>query len=812
MVPAGARELSMNDISWDLDELAPETLAQAAAAAEQAGLSVGDYLAAIVLHEPPTDEESSRENYTLRHRIEAIERRFGLSVGGLDQALQSLDGALFGLAARMDENELASLETAEAAGALRAELGGVALQLGEFQGRLGRAEDDAISLRAAAAAAEAAIADLSAHHQDTASSLAANQGVLAHRIDSVENIAARTEQAASTVAAAQDRLQRTLERDLDTLGQTTSAALESGLSAVRQEATANSELLGVALASGLEGVRVDLAAYAEQAEAARQAELDALRGEAATASQQAEEALARLRAEFSAAHETLESQIAESAAETRGRMQAAFAENAARFAALSERVIETKNAAARTASQLRGQIADAEAAARSALEAAAHGLRQADTSLAHDISRTAAESRAANEALRMRLDSALGEVGRELNAGQARAAQLEAGLNAGAGETRQVRTALTQLESAHAERIGGLERTLSDRLSEASQARRALADDIARVETCTLTALDKLASDLAEGDEAAARDAQVSIEEHAARTETALQQLQREIADLRGRQSGAIARLQLIDRTLGNLGDADPVPLLERFALLEEALGGEVARLERAFDRPEIKHKLADLGEEIAALDARIAKQDIAGAVTQQFDALRQRLAAQEAHGEQAGRRLQDVTRTLDRLNAQGADAAAAMQRRADEMEKALASLRAESIEAVRAAVPRQALAELRQRLGDLEDRQANALETLRDDLAQFAAANERRLAAIEDGRSAAPLLENIASALETRLAEIEARDPKLDFDALRQRIEDRVLEVENRSVRALEQVSDTIASLERRFSEDALEAGQRSA
>ncbi|MGH6949862.1 MAG: hypothetical protein ACREH4_03260, partial [Vitreimonas sp.] len=73
-------------------------------------------------------------------------------------------------------------------------------------------------------------------------------------------------------------------------------------------------------------------------------------------------------------------------------------------------------------------------------------------------------------------------------------------------------------------------------------------------------------------------------------------------------------------------------------------------------------------------------------------------------------------------------------------------------------------------------------IEQLRCDIARFIGENARRLEALEQ-----PAPSAIAD----------------DFEALRRRIEERMLDVERRSVSALEQVVDTMAVLEQRFSAD---------
>jgi hypothetical protein len=62
------------------------------------------------------------------------------------------------------------------------------------------------------------------------------------------------------------------------------------------------------------------------------------------------------------------------------------------------------------------------------------------------------------------------------------------------------------------------------------------------------------------------------------------------------------------------------------------------------------------------------------------------------------------------------------------------------------------------------------------------------------------------------RMERLEQRDLAGDFEALRQRMEERILGLEDRSVRALEQVGETIALLERRMLEADLDHHAKSA
>jgi hypothetical protein len=89
-------------------------------------------------------------------------------------------------------------------------------------------------------------------------------------------------------------------------------------------------------------------------------------------------------------------------------------------------------------------------------------------------------------------------------------------------------------------------------------------------------------------------------------------------------------------------------------------------------------------------------------------------------------------------------------------------------------------VANLNRRLAVMEARQADTLETLRTDIVRFVTDNDRRLGALEH------------TEVDYNLA--------AEFDALRRRVEERILGIEQRSVRTLEQVADTVQMLEERF------------
>lgn len=250
--------------------------------------------------------------------------------------------------------------------------------------------------------------------------------------------------------------------------------------------------------------------------------------------------------------------------------------------------------------------------------------------------------------------------------------------------------------SAIREAVDALEGETAARATRQNEAtahiHRLLSDDIARIEACTLAALEKLSADIRAGGATLSRYVDGS-ENAANRIDGVESRLDSEIVELHGQYAGAMARLQLIDRTLGNLGDAPTATILDRLSSLEHELGVQSARLD---------------------------------------------------------------------------------------------------------------LADVQSRLADLETRQAETLEALHADLANFVRENERRLAALEACANAAPLSGSLAASMNDRLAQLENQDLATAFENLRQRLDDRLLGVELRGLRTLEQLEETIGLIENRFADEA--------
>src|SRR5262249_49538580 len=104
----------------------------------------------------------------------------------------------------------------------------------------------------------------------------------------------------------------------------------------------------------------------------------------------------------------------------------------------------------------------------------------------------------------------------------------------------------------------------------------------------------------------------------------------------------------------------------------------------------------------------------------------------------------------------------------------------------------------------ELEQRQHAAFEALRADIAHFLGDSDRRLSTLEtqsdaEGTAGAGVaLLKLAASLDARFAELENRG-NAEFETVRRRIEDRIVQVGQKTVRAPEQLSESVATLSKR-------------
>ncbi len=700
--------------SWVLKGIDPSLRERAVEEAARLGLSVSDYLTNVVVRSAlldqlngETEAESTHaqgggapiiaplgdgsETYAVRHRLRGLERR-------LNAAVHTLDDSMLDLTNRVGEMEGVVGDTANALTQTQQEnaaaFAGVHMDLTVVGDN---------------------IATLAAAHTDRTTGLD-------QRIDSVEMIARNADEAAAELAEAHNALKHAVASDFSEFTNDIASRLHIGLGEIRASA-------------------VDAAAEADAA-------------------------IADLIAEFRAARELLDARIEENAAETRAHVHAAFADAAERLGSLAERVIDQENQAARTTESLRAQILDAEDAAQTALEETAETLRQADAALAADARHRGEAQEAALASTRAAISADIAGVRDVQSALQHHLSQLDIAVDAvgaGLGATRkeitqrvsdgeaQVRALLARAEADWNLRHNATQERLENVERVASHIRQTATAEINRVEACTNVALEKLAADIARGDQEIA--AQLSQVRGQAEVENAL---------LREGVASALAHTNLLDTALQRL-DSVTSPLAQRMDAIETEFGGIDQTL------PDRVSKLE------TAAAARIADLD---ATAETAQAMAQRIEAQEAQLADTAEQLQGMARLLNRVAAQNGETAAKTDERVHALELAFADIRLESLSG---SAERGAVLALQERIADIENKQVSAIQSITGEIARFIDDNEQRLAALESPRE-------------------PERDLATAFEALRKRVEERILGVEQRSVRMLDQVVDTVAMIEQRF------------
>jgi hypothetical protein len=160
--------------------------------------------------------------------------------------------------------------------------------------------------------------------------------------------------------------------------------------------------------------------------------------------------------------------------------------------------------------------------------------------------------------------------------------------------------------------------------------------------------------------------------------------------------------------------------------------------------------------------------------LTARLDEAHSRIAAHDAAAAESAEHVRNLARIVDRLSAQAADTASHTAERLQDVEIAIADLSVKQ-----ASGAHDVVAALTKDMLDAEQRHARALDALRRDIALFLDDSDARMAKLEAGQGG---------------------DLTQEFTALHQNVEDRLAEAERRSVRALEQVMETVALLRRRF------------
>lgn len=739
----------MSEQSWVLKGIDPETREKAVAEAARRGVSLSDYLTDVVLQgalleqmhaaqeqepaqiEPPTPAQP--ENFVVRHRVEALERRLHLSVGGLDNAIHGLDSSMFGLASRIDDVEVMAAETADTLEQAMIDVGG---NLAALRKRIADAEEQNGALN-------------EAHEHWGIQAQERFEGV-DHRIDGVEDAVRAAHTAAAQVAVAHEALKYAIAEDFSAFARESADSLHVGL--------------------------------------------DEVRAAAALAGEQADAAVAHLIVELRGVRIALEDRVAEGVVETRAKMQAAFADAAERMNSLSDRVDESERLAQRSVDHLRGQMADMEDAAQTALEETAETLRQAGAALAAEFARATRDNQTALDSVHGDLSGEISELRERQAAGLARLKQVDTVATANAADLATLRELLERSIAQSAEEndaalneirfeVSGQLGALTERMSHgelvAAAGHRVLRADLERVESSTLAALEKLGTDQING--MAALEGRLDQQSLSAdgQIDQLRQRVDRAIEGQEAFQAGTLARFKLLDTAFA--AQPDILPRLERIEAdlgvrdIDHGLNERLLRLEALAESEATEQSIAALRGQIAGLAAQIDVDRTSDAV----QGIAQVVADLSQRTEEANENAHSFTRMVGHLSTQHTDALKQADDRLHKLELAVADVRLEHFSA-----DADMLAEIAQRVTMLEHRHAETLDVLRDDISIFIADNVRRLEALES---------NVEGSLADEVA--------AEFKALRQRMEDRILGVEQRSVRALEQVADTMSVLEKRFS-----------
>jgi hypothetical protein len=766
----------MSDSAWVLKGVDPETRDRAVGEAQRLGVSLADYVTDMVLKNALTEQVGAMtadvepapaaepSDFGVRHRFRTLERRLEGSVSSLDSALQVLDSSLFDVTSRVGELEGLAGDTAHALQQALAETAG---QLAAVRLHITDVEENSVARDDEASAAHAALSQ-------AFTGLTYRTETIGQQVDDVELVARRADTNAAVLADAHEALKHAVAGDFSAFANEINDHLGHGLR--------------------------DIAAAADEAAA------------------QADAAVAHLIVELKSARESLEQSVADGVDETRRRMHVAFTDAAQRMEGLSDRVDTIEMMSLRANEQLRIQLTDVEDAAQTALEETAESLRQAGAALASDLQRAVQDGRAALESVHGDLANEISELRERQHAGLARLKQVDAAVANTANDLGALRESMLRrindAERGASELVARVQNEMGEELDtltsrfvrherDTAEINFTLRAETERVETAVIASLEKLAGDITRGD-----DITTSLLDDVRR------RLEGEVSDLREQQNQAGARLTVIDLALG----------------AQTQLASRVTQIEAALSDTSGETKLAAVEAQLGTLAKALANrsdEDLA----QRVEDLRARLAAYENHASVAADGVNDLVRMLGRVTTQSAEAANKADERVHKIEMALADLKLDHLatrdrptatpdelaalqsrvrtieertipiaatpddvaalqwrvsaieQRVAAPAPSiapEALGLLADRMGQMESSQAEALETLRADIVRFVSDNDRRLVSLENHE----IDYNLAA----------------EFDALRRRVEERILGIEQRSVRTLEQVADTVAMLEDRF------------
>ncbi len=814
----------MSDSAWELRGVDPETRQQAVDEAQRMGVSLADYLTNKVLQAAildqavaaPVDQEPSSPElgeFGARARLRTLERRLESSIKGMDTSVRTLDTAVVDVADRVSELECFAGDTAQA---LQQGLQDTAEKLIELEQHTSKSS--------AARASENAAA-----HEALSNTIAA----LSHHVQDVDASTRRVETNTAVLADAHETLKYAVASDFSAFAEDIAARLNTGLrdvAAAADEAAAQADAAVAHLIVELRGVRESL----EQSVA-----------------EGVDETRRRVHAAFSDAAQRMDGlsdrvdQVERQSALTSQHMQVRLAdmEDAAQVA-LEETAESLRQAGAALAADVQR-------------EAQAHraALESAHSDLTNEIADLRERHQGALARLKM-LDATVGNGANEIAALRAQLLQrLNESEQAGVDRISQVLNLTSEQTTALAAR---LTRNEADALEAHFQFRA----DTDRIEASTIAALEKLAGDIAIGRAGAHQE----IEQTRAALHNELASVRDlqtgfgarlTVIDLALRNLTALSdRVEKAEATLNDVASGTKLADMEaQVNVLRQALGksGENANLLRHLE-DQSAAKFSDIEAQMNLLRQAVASSDNPQ-LLQRIEALGARINAQDSTAQIAADKTEDLVRLMGRLTANYTEASTQSDDRLHKLEIALADLRLDTIairetpvattadvvslegrlsaverlqamttpddvsalenrvavvERLQATAPNidvaaledrltaiehanakvapdesaQSIAEFESRVRTMESRQAEALEALRADIVRFVGDNDRRLAALEQ------------TEVDYNLA--------AEFDGLRRRVEERILGIELRSVRTLEQVADTVQMLEERLTSTA--------
>lgn len=516
-------------------------------------------------------------------------------------------------------------------------------------------------------------------------------------------------------------------------------------------------------------------------------------------------------------------------------------------------------------SDVRRLETNAEAALTRAHNALAAEINRVDTALGGELDRTREDLRGEIVHTNQRLQDTAA-ITRQLDAGLTKANAEAAsfreavdarfGESAAATEERFARARADMYERIDA--LGGRLETLNER---AHQSHKVLSDEIIRVEASTLVALEAGAKARRDDVDALRAEFQQSAHTLTADLEHTQERVSAEVNDLRDLSRGVVARVNIVEDGLAACGrviDAasmqvsalntrmdqfaaktDDTAIRESIAAIDARVGA-VEGQALLLKSEELTDRIDELQTLIAAQAARAADD---GGVRDALMSLSARLSVVEIQAE--GLRQDDYSGRIEELrreiaaNAAPRADAVAMQNALNSVSSRLASLETET-RAPKEEPSAALIAELQAQIAAQDDLAAEAAERVAglarviSDVSTHAADAEThataRLAKLEAAMSDLRFNEageptgdfsialdahigairtDLAGALEelhVRMLSLEQNTTAHDFVAIRKALEERHLALEAKTVRALDQLTRTVALLSRKFALDAPE------